>query len=104
MSTPIEELEVIHELDDDSLSYEFDTYRVYKNPKNGELFYASDSGCSCPTPFEGYRSSDDLTKIDKASYGSFEQDFVSWAERTKQLTEARTALQSVRKHLEQVGV
>ena len=36
--------------------YSFDITRVYKKTSNGRLFWAYDSGCSCPSPFE------DLTK------------------------------------------
>jgi hypothetical protein len=32
--------------------YEFDELRVVRSKETGNLFYATDSGCSCPTPFE----------------------------------------------------
>lgn len=37
--------------EDRGYTYEFDMVVVWKN-KQGDLFWASDSGCSCPTPFE----------------------------------------------------
>src|SRR5699024_9882982 len=43
-------------------SYEFDMTRVYRKISTGELFYAEDSGCSCPSPFEDVEESD-LTPI-----------------------------------------
>ena len=36
--------------------YQFDTRVVWKD-KQGQLWTARDSGCSCPTPFEGYNLS-----------------------------------------------
>ncbi len=33
-------------------SYEFDRFVVWFKPQTNELFWASDSGCSCPSPFE----------------------------------------------------
>ena len=33
--------------------YEFNTLCFWSNDK-GEVYMAQDSGCSCPTPFEGY--------------------------------------------------
>jgi len=34
-------------------SYEFDTL-VFWATQDGQIYTAQDSGCSCPTPFEGY--------------------------------------------------
>lgn len=33
-------------------SYEFDMFVVWKK-ENGDVVFATDSGCSCPTPFDG---------------------------------------------------
>lgn len=41
-------------LDEPNLSYEFNTFLVLKHTASGRVFYAQDSGCSCPTPFEDY--------------------------------------------------
>ena len=49
------------EIDFSSGSYEFDITAVWRDA-SGQLYYADDSGCSCPSPFEGFRSLDDLTK------------------------------------------
>jgi len=40
------------QFDQEDLCYEYDTLVFWKTP-NG-VFYAEDSGCSCPTPFEDY--------------------------------------------------
>jgi hypothetical protein len=45
-------LKIVAELEYSSGSYEFDT-RVVWQGEDGRLWTARDSGCSCPTPFEG---------------------------------------------------
>lgn len=42
--------------------YEFNMTRVYQQISTGDLFYATDMGCSCPSPFEDTEESD-LTPI-----------------------------------------
>src|SRR3990167_8151544 len=32
----------------------------------GNIYYAADSGCSCPTPFENIKSMADLTRVENA--------------------------------------
>ena len=44
--------------------YSFDTTVIWK-AENGKLYTASDSGCSCPMPFEDYHKLSDLTIVDK---------------------------------------
>lgn len=39
--------------DEPGLSYEYNTLCFWATP-DGRIFSASDSGCSCPVPFEGY--------------------------------------------------
>lgn len=46
--------ELVGTLDDDSLSYEFHMIGVWRRLSDGMLFWAEDSGCSCPSPFEDY--------------------------------------------------
>lgn len=43
-------------------SYEFDQTAVFESKETGMLFYADDTGCSCPIPFEN-TTFDDLTPI-----------------------------------------
>lgn len=40
--------------DDSSDSYEFDMFVVWKHKETGQLFYATDSGCSCYSPFDNF--------------------------------------------------
>lgn len=51
----------IAEVEWDDESYEFNLTAVYRH-EDGRLFVASDSGCSCPIPFDDTRESD-LTPI-----------------------------------------
>lgn len=54
--TPIIEVEL------DGESYEFNILMVWKG-QDGKLYTATDSGCSCPSPFEDYISIDDLEVV-----------------------------------------
>ncbi len=44
-------------------SYQFDTRVVWKH-SSGAFYTARDSGCSCPTPFEDYKSIESLERLD----------------------------------------
>lgn len=44
--------------------YSFDLTVVWRDTTTGALYYADDSGCSCPTPFQD-TGRDDLTLIDR---------------------------------------
>ena len=57
--TPIGEL-------DASESYEFNIVAVWQHT-DGRFFVGSDSGCSCPSPFEDFTSLDDLTELTSVS-------------------------------------
>jgi hypothetical protein len=46
------ELELLS-FDEPNLSYEYNTLCFWAT-KDGRVYSASDSGCSCPTPFENY--------------------------------------------------
>lgn len=45
------------------LAYEFDMFVVWQ-ADNGQLYYGSDCGCSCPSPFEDCYEANDLEKAD----------------------------------------
>ena len=51
-------LEVISSIDDPEASYTFDMIVVWRRLEDRKLFWATDSGCSCPVPFEEYAVSD----------------------------------------------
>lgn len=44
--------------------YEFDLTVLWQH-EDGRFFIASDSGCSCPSPFEDFHKLDDLAEVKK---------------------------------------
>ena len=67
-------LKILAELDEENLSYEFNMLIVWIENKeeNPKLYWAQDSGCSCPLPFESYQSINDLNLITKDNFQEFE--------------------------------
>lgn len=45
-----------HERDDES--YQFNLVAVTKRDTDGKLFWSTDSGCSCPSPWEDHTEAD----------------------------------------------
>lgn len=56
-------LETIYEIEEPNLSYEFNTFVLWRETATGILYWAQDSGCSCPTPFENYCKVSNLNQI-----------------------------------------
>lgn len=54
-------------------SYEFDMFIILEKDDDKTLWYATDSGCSCPTPFENINSINDLDQITIDTLYNFEQ-------------------------------
>lgn len=52
-------LEIFGMAEDTDMSYEFNMFAVWRD-SSGQLYFANDSGCSCPSPFEDYRKISDL--------------------------------------------
>jgi hypothetical protein len=52
-------------------SYEFDIFLILKRDSDNRLFYVTDSGCSCPTPFEWVEIKD-LNEITPDTLHNFE--------------------------------
>jgi hypothetical protein len=44
-------------------SYSFDETYVWRDLATGLLYFASDSGCSCPSPFEDYHTLSSLERL-----------------------------------------
>ncbi len=65
------ELTQIGMLSDPNACYSFDDLVVWQHT-DGRLFWASDSGCSCPSPFEDYTSLEDLNIITNETWDQFE--------------------------------
>ncbi|MDG4792720.1 hypothetical protein [Micromonospora sp. WMMD1082] len=59
-------LETVGEVDWSSGSYEFDLTVVWRRKSDGAFFFAEDSGCSCPSPFESV-GVDDLMPVESLS-------------------------------------
>lgn len=55
-------LEVVAELEYSSRDYCFDTRIVWREKSSGRLLSLRDSGCSCPSPFEG-KGLDDCAEV-----------------------------------------
>lgn len=74
------ELEILS-FDEPEMSYEYNILCFWAT-KNGLIYSASDSGCSCPTPFEEYSGETQKDVIQKLErIGSLEQSlsiFDSW--------------------------
>lgn len=49
-------LETIGEIEWSQEAYQFDLTAIWWNPAVGRFVMASDSGCSCPSPFEDFRN------------------------------------------------
>lgn len=45
-------LTVVGEAEDADASYSFDIFVVWRD-QSGQIYWASDSGCSCPSPLRG---------------------------------------------------
>ena len=56
-------MEVVAELEMSNRDYEFDVIVVWKRKADGAMFYAQDSGCSCPIPFEDFKTWADLNSF-----------------------------------------
>lgn len=69
-------LKILGEIDFSSGSYEFDVSVVWADVETGALYYADDSGCSCPAPFED-TGRNDLTKVERT------QDLIDYFESRK---------------------
>jgi hypothetical protein len=65
-------LRIVAELDEPNLSYEFCMLVVWMD-EHGEAYFAQDSGCSCPSPFENYHSIEDLTPLNSQTMDSLER-------------------------------
>lgn len=73
----IHSLEIVDTIEQEDLSYEFNMLRVWKD-KNNILYWAKDSGCSCPAPFENFHTVADLNKLTLSSLNAFEAEVKSF--------------------------
>lgn len=68
-------LQIVVEHENDPHSYGFDLYVVWQHKETGNLYFANDSGCSCPSPFEQYGGIEELEEI--GSYKDLRQSLGS---------------------------
>lgn len=54
--------------------WDFDIVAVWQHTPTGDLYWGRDMGCSCPSPFEDYRSLDKLTKLSSGNLAEFAQE------------------------------
>jgi len=53
-------------------SYEFDIFAIWKKLDDSSLWWDSDSGCSCPIPFDPSEDRHNLNQITKDTLYNFE--------------------------------
>lgn len=66
------DLKIVGSIHDPAADYSFNDLIVWQY-KDGRVFYASDSGCSCPSPFEDYQSMDELTEVSAVTWNEFQE-------------------------------
>ena len=76
--------------------YEFHKFVFWGRPADGQIFYASDGGCSCPTPFEDYEGLDSLTRLGDGEQERHEAAFKTWAAEESREIEAGELLEGVK--------
>jgi hypothetical protein len=82
-------LKKIAEIEDTEAYYSYSTIVFWQDLVTGMLYAAHDEGCSCPTPFEQYRSLTDLVLIDSTENA---RDFIQALINEHQYTEDRWPL------------
>lgn len=65
-------LTLVGSLDDPWACYSFDDLCVWSH-EDGRVFWATDSGCSCPSPFEDFKSLDDLEEVTNDTWAEFQE-------------------------------
>lgn len=56
-------IEFLSEFDYGSQNYCFDLIRLVRDTRDGKVYIAQDSGCSCPIPFEDHAFPTDYTEV-----------------------------------------
>ena len=63
----------IFESIDTAGSYEYDMFVIWKKLDDGTLWWDSDSGCSCPVPFDNSDNGHDLKPITEETLHGFNE-------------------------------
>ena len=69
---PISGFEVLEEISEGGLYYAFNIMALWRETATGALFFGTDSGCSCPSPWDR-TSESDLTPITRETFDEFER-------------------------------
>lgn len=83
-------LTVVKIIEDPDASYSFETIALWRNA-DGDLLYAEDSGCSCPSPFEDAT----LKQLTDETWPEFEttvKEWCSWGPTDDRNTNGRFAI------------
>lgn len=54
-------------------SYDFNLFVIWKQLETGNLYWDTDSGCSCPSPFDNCDNGHDLKLITEDTFYNFDQ-------------------------------
>lgn len=68
------DLEIVDVLDDPNACYRFDMLVVWRHMLSGKVYWFTDSGCSCPSPFEDCRAVEDLEELTPERWMEFQKD------------------------------
>jgi len=66
-------LSIVGSLEDPEACYTFNYLVAWGHDESGKVYWAKDSGCSCPTPFEDFYSLEDLTLVTNETWGEFQK-------------------------------
>lgn len=94
-------LEIIDEVEWDDEPYQFNYTVVWRDLTTGQLFYASDSGCSCPSPFEDL-GVNDLNEISRENLMEF-IDYINNKVQTGGYSWFREGMEGSPEHQRRVG-
>jgi len=56
-------LEIVEFIDNSKEEYTFDYTVIWRDIETGKYYRGSDSGCSCPIPFEDFHSLADMDEV-----------------------------------------
>jgi hypothetical protein len=59
-------LDFLGGLSEPNLDYAFHMLNVWREKATGDLLWAEDSGCSCPSPFENYHWTPESTNLNRS--------------------------------------
>lgn len=51
--------------EDFGASYEFSIVAIWGSPATGAVYLGTDSGCSCPSPFEAFTAMDSVNELER---------------------------------------